>query len=222
MNRVSSVFSPTAWVLFVTMISSSLLEADRLWADEAEGWVSLFDGRSLAGWEASDNAGTWQVQDGCLVASGERSHLFYDGPIGNHDFRNFDLEVEVRTKPHANSGLYFHTVYQESGWPGQGYEVQINNSYTGTGSYRELKKSGSLYGTRNTYKSNVLDGKWFRMRIRVVRNRVCVWVNGLPTVDYLQPQSPYRAIWVDHDAYCRTARSPCRLTIRRAKLLFEK
>ncbi len=194
MNRVASVCSRTAFILFVTMILGSMFGIDRIRAEGADGWIALFDGRSLAGWKASENTGAWQVQDGCLVACGERSHLFYDGPIANHDFRNFDLEMQVRTKPRANSGVYFHTNFQPSGWPEQGYEVQINNSYTGTGNYRELKKSGSLYGVRNTYKSNVLDGEWFRLRIRVVQNRVCVWLNEVPTVDYLQPDRPYRSI----------------------------
>ncbi len=150
-------------------------------------WVSLFDGRSLAGWQAAEHSASWQVKEGILTAQGERSHLFYAGPVGNHDFKNFELEVEAKTSPGANSGVYFHTEYQESGWPAKGYEVQINNSHRGTGTYREWKRTGSLYGVRNIYKSCAADDQWFRIRIAVMGNRIRVWVNDNLTVDYLEP-----------------------------------
>jgi hypothetical protein len=162
-------------------------------AEEPDGeWVALFDGSSLKGWRAAEHPETWRVEDGCLTADGPRSHLFYQGPVGDHDFRNFELEVEVMTEPGANSGVYFHTQYQESGWPDMGYEVQINNSHRDSGNYRELKRTGSLYGVRNLYQSFVPDNTWFRIHIRVVGNRICVWVNDLPAVDYLEPEQPYR------------------------------
>ena len=117
----------------------------------------MFDGRSLAGWRASEHAETWRVEEGQLIAKGPRSHLFYAGPVGNSDFRNFELEAEFQTGDQANSGIYFHTEYQESGWPDKGYEVQINNTFPGVGEYRELKKTGSLYAIRNIYHSGVTD-----------------------------------------------------------------
>ncbi len=161
-------------------------------AQEEAGWLQLFDGRGLEGWKASEHAATWRVEDGCLVADGQRSHLFYLGPVGNHDFRNFELTAEVRTEKNCNSGIYFHTQYQESGWPEKGYEVQINNSYLGAGKYTELKRTGSLYSVRNIYESPVTDGQWFTVRICVTGSRVRVWVNGVQTVDYLEPVAPAR------------------------------
>lgn len=159
----------------------------------ADGFVPLFDGETLDGWRASEQAQTWRVEDGCLVAHGPRSHLFYQGPVGDHDFRNFDLIVEAKTAPGANSGVYFHTAWQDSGWPRQGYEVQICNANRDDGgAYRELKRTGSLYGVRNIYKASAADGEWFTLRIRVMGNRVRIWINGHPTVDYLEPDEPIR------------------------------
>ena len=97
------------------------------------GWVELFDGKSLAGWKASENKGSWKVSEGRLAADGGRSHLFYDGPANQAMFRNFELEVEALARPRCNSGVYFHTAYQESGFPVQGFEIQINNHGTGRG-----------------------------------------------------------------------------------------
>jgi len=62
-------------------------------------WISLFDGKTLNGWKASENKGTWQVEDGALVSKGPRSLLFYVGKVNNHNFKNFELMAEVKTTP---------------------------------------------------------------------------------------------------------------------------
>ncbi len=184
-NRVSCLLLA---FLATAIASSTIVPA----SEPDEGWVPLFDGRTLTGWRASEHNRTWRVEDGCLVAHGQRSHLFYEGPVGEHDFRDFELRAEVRTEADCNAGIYFHTQYQQSGWPKAGYEVQINNTYTGVAKYRELKRTGSLYAVRNIYRPCVRDGEWFHVRVRVTGNRICIWVNGQPTVDYVQPEQPSR------------------------------
>ncbi|UCF16694.1 MAG: DUF1080 domain-containing protein, partial [Phycisphaerales bacterium] len=59
------------------------------------GWVSLFDGKTLNGWKASENADSFSVRNGVIVASGPPSHLFYIGPIENAIFTDFELMVDV-------------------------------------------------------------------------------------------------------------------------------
>ena len=179
-------------ILILTVSTEALGQTSVAPSTSEDDWISLFDGRSLNGWKPSEHRETWQVTDGCLVAHGERSHLFYDGSVANHDFRNFELEVDVRTQQLANSGVFFHTQFQQTGWPQRGYEIQINNTHQGTGDYRELKRTGSLYAVRNIYKSCLADNQWFRLRLSVVGNRIRIWVNDLPTVDYLQPSRPDR------------------------------
>lgn len=151
-------------------------------------WVELFDGQTLSGWKASENPGTFSVKDGAIVAQGPRAHLFYTGPEMGAGFRNFEFSAEVKAAAGANSGIYFHTAWQETDWPNQGFEVQINNSARRHGDYLELKKTGSLYGIRNIYKQLVADDAWFRMRITVRANRVQIRVDDFFLVDYVQPQ----------------------------------
>src|SRR3990172_3589228 len=159
-------------------------------AAEGDGWISLFDGKSLRGWKASDDPRSFKVVDGLIIANGPRSHLFYVGDKPKADFKNFELEAEVLTRPGANSGIYFHTQYQRTGWPEKGFEVQINNTYQGEGDFRELKKTGSLYGIRNQYKTVVRDNEWFRMRIRVEGKQISVWVNDWLLVGVVEPKPP--------------------------------
>ena len=44
-------------------------------------WISLFDGKSLDGWKASENPETFSVEDGMIVVHGPRAHLFYVGDV---------------------------------------------------------------------------------------------------------------------------------------------
>src|SRR5262245_20496187 len=83
------------FALAVLMGSGSKIHAD--------DWVSLFDGKSLSGWKASENQATFTVKDGAIVVFGPRSHLFYVGPVANHNFKNFEFKADVMTTPGSNS-----------------------------------------------------------------------------------------------------------------------
>jgi hypothetical protein len=156
-------------------------------ADE-DRWLSLFDGRTLAGWKAAtESPASFRVEDGAIACAGPRSHLFYVGPDGQAAFENFELSVEVRARAGANSGVYFHTAYQEQGWPSQGFEVQVDNSQKQHGDYLEMKMTGSLYGIRNVYKALAKDDEWFTMNVLVRRPRIEVRVKGALVVDWIEP-----------------------------------
>jgi histidinol phosphatase-like PHP family hydrolase len=150
-----------------------------------EGWVELFNGRDMTGWRPQTGPGSWRVEGGLLKADGPRCHLFYDGRVRGADFKNFEMEVEVMTRPSCNSGVYFHTRWQETGWPNKGCEVQVNNTQA-----RERKKTASLYNLRNTYKQYVPDNEWFKLHITVRGKRVRVRLNDMLVVDYLEPTPP--------------------------------
>jgi Domain of Unknown Function (DUF1080) len=156
----------------------------------AEEWIELFDGHSLKDWRPSENKNSWKVVAGTLAANGPRSHLFYTGPVQGADFRNFELAVELTTKPQCNSGIYFHTAYQETGFPEKGFEIQINNTALGDGGYRERKKTGSLYGLRNMYKQLVPDEKPFQVHVTVRGKNVQIRLNRQLLVDYVEPTPP--------------------------------
>lgn len=151
-----------------------------------DGWVSLFDGKTLDGWKVGENAATFSVVDGVLQVFGPRAHLYYDGPVNNHSFTNFEWKADVMTFPNANSGMYFHTEYQEGGWPARGYEVQVNNSHTDT------IRTGSLYNIVNVTTPPAKDHEWFTQHIVVRGKRVTISVNGRQLVDYTEPDNVER------------------------------
>ncbi len=147
--------------------------------------LSLFDDRSLKGWKAAGHPSTFRISDGKIAVRGERSQLFYAGPLHNADFRNFEFSAEARTEPGANSGICFHIAPEK---PRAGFEVRINNS-----DKADNRKTGSLYGVRNVYQPLVNDGEWFSLNIQVRGTQVLVHVNNIPVVDYVQPDRPFQA-----------------------------
>jgi hypothetical protein len=169
---------------------ASLAAAPAALRGAGEQWMPLFDGKSLGGWTASEHRDSWKVVDGMLAGDGPRSHLFYTGPLRGAEFKNFELRAEVLTRPQANSGLYFHTRFQPSGFPEQGFEVQVNNTALGEGTYRERKKTGSLYGVRNVYKAFARDNEWFWLHVTVRGKQVQVRLNDMLLVDYIEPDPP--------------------------------
>jgi hypothetical protein len=147
----------------------------------AQQWVSLFNGKSLDDWKVGNNASTFSVDSGMIKVNGNTAHLFYEGAVNSHNFKNFEFKADVMTKPHSNSGIYFHTQFQDSSWPQIGYEVQVNNSHT------DWRRTGSLYGIDDVKEVIAPDNVWFTEYIKVVGNRVIVKINDKTVVDYTQP-----------------------------------
>ena len=182
--------------LLITLIASASFVAA---ADD--GFVSLFNGRDLSGWKSNEEKpGCFSVEDGAIKVSNGRAHLFYVGESGTPEFRNFEFKAKVKTLPQANSGIYFHTQYQATGWPGVGFEAQVNSTQ------RDPKKTGSLYGVVNVIvladgqeipagsldnivreRAPSTDGEWFDYFIKVNGSRITIKVNGQTTVDWTQP-----------------------------------
>ena len=161
----------------LVLISLSSLKDD----SQKKGWVKLFDGKSLEGWQVGENAGTFTVEDGAIVVFGPRAHLFYVGPVKDHNFKNFEYKATLMTKPGANSGMYIHTEYQEGGWPSKGYEIQVNNSHT------DWRRTGSVYGIQDVKEAPAKDDKWFTQHIIVNGNKITVKVDGKTINEYTVP-----------------------------------
>lgn len=172
-------FSISLLLAGILMLTSGLRSVHAQ-SKNQDGWISLFNGKTLDGWKAS-HPETFKVENGSIVTDGPKSHLYYVGPIGNHDFKNFEFKIDVMTKPGANSGVYFHTKYQASGFPDSGFEVQINNSHS------DWKRTGSLYDIVDFGHNYVKDNEWFTMYIKVYGRNVQVKLNHDEVINWTQP-----------------------------------
>ena len=171
-------------IITVATVGLSLFTACNLLpgggSGDAAGWVDLFDGKTMDGWKkAAENENSWRLEDGLLVSNGNRCHLFYVGDP--EPFVDFELEVVVMTRPNSNSGVYFHTQYQEKGWPKYGFEMQVNNTF------KDPQKTAGLYGVFKVLDAPAKDNEWFTILLRVEGKRVTVDVDGKQIVDYTEP-----------------------------------
>ena len=148
------------------------------------GWTSMFNGKDLVGWKSNEETpGVFTVTpEGTLKISGGRAHIFYVGPQGNVEFKNFEFKAKVMTTPGANSGIYFHTQFEPKGWPSKGFECQVNTSHT------DPKRTGGLYAVKDVMNdAPSKDGEWFDYAIKVEGQHITLSINGKVTADWTEP-----------------------------------
>jgi len=177
-------FRITLIAILTSLASGLYVHAEEAPKPDKDGWYSLFNGKDLDGWKVSkENAESFKVEDGHIVANGEPAHLYYDGPVNKGKFKNFEWKCEIMTKPKANSGMYFHTKYQPSGWPSNGIEVQVNNSHS------DPRRTASIYRIKDVMNdAPAKDDEWFTQDVIVKDNKVTVKVNDKVVSEWTQPK----------------------------------
>lgn len=127
-------------------------------AQEA-AWVSLFDGKSMDGWEMVEQVGKvgshWEVKDGEIQGSGTQSMLVYTPK----SFKNFRYRCEVKINDLGNSGVYFRATRKPTF--SDGYEAQVDSTH------KDPIRTGSLYGMCHVYERLVEPDTWFQYEIEV-------------------------------------------------------
>lgn len=195
----------TALLAIVVAVATATVGAEGVRGEEAkadgEGWKTIFDGKSMDGWKINENSKSWKLENGALVANGPRSHAFYVGD--EKPFVNFELKVEVMTKPGSNGGIFFHTKYQEEGWPKQGYETQVNNTYK-----PDPQKTAGLYNTVKVLEPAAKDGVWWTQHIIVTGKKIVVKVDDKTVVDYTEPAEVAGPVKLSSGTFALQAHDP--------------
>ncbi len=169
------------------LLSLPSFAAHHLAGEGEDGWVTIFDGKTFDGWKKSkEKPESFVIKDGLLSTIDGRSHLFYTGGKNKGDFKNFELQMDVKAGPNSNGGIYIHTEYQAEGWPAKGYEAQVNNTH------KDWRKTGGLYAIVDVKKAPAKDDEWFHYYIKVDGKRIVIKINGKTTVDYTEPDDVER------------------------------
>lgn len=144
-------------------------------AEWSDGWIRLFDGQTLFGWQAGSDA-DWQVEDGAIVVrAGEKGLL-----CTSAEFSDYVLRVEFRADAGTNSGIFLRTPLRPTDPTSDCYELNIapaDNPFP----------TGSLVG-REKVTIDTQDDGWRQFEVTVDGARVTVMLDDHQVLDYTDPQ----------------------------------
>ena len=156
--------------------------------------ISLFDGKTLAGWKTVDPADSkrWFVADS-TIRSGDgkekipaNTYLYTTKEYADFEFRClFKLSGDAKTGL-INSGIQYRSVVE--GDKMVGYQADIGNGYWGD-IYDEHRRGKLLGGDLKTLKYVLKEDGWNSYIIRCKGNRHELYINGVKTADYLEKDS---------------------------------
>jgi hypothetical protein len=154
----------------------------------AEGdWISLFDGKTLAGWEQKNGLAHYDAKDGMIVGTSvpNSPNSFL---CTKKNYGDFELEFEVKVDKELNSGVQIRSAskadYQN--YRVHGYQVEIAVGGFSGGIYDEARRGKFLntpQNPSNEIKGLLKENAWNQYRVVCKGNRIQVWVNGVQVTD---------------------------------------
>jgi hypothetical protein len=155
----------------------------------AAGPKSLFDGKTLAGWEG-DTEKTWRVEDGAIVGGS------LDAVVPRNEFlcttKSYgDFELKVKFKllgdpAKANAGVQFRTKRIPNHHEVIGYQADVGQQYWGALYDESRRKRILAQPPKEVLDKIVKQGEWNDYVIRCDGPRIRLWLNGTLTVDYTE------------------------------------
>jgi hypothetical protein len=160
-------------------------------AEPEVGFRPLFDGKSLAGWEGDETV--FRVQDGAIVAGSLDERIEHNHFLCTKErFGDFELRLKAKLVGKGeNAGVQFRSERIKDHFEVIGYQCDMG---TGQGKsiwgalYDESRRRKFLaQGDERKLAEAVKAGDWNDLVIRCEGPRIGIWVNGLQTVDYTEP-----------------------------------
>lgn len=181
----------TAFALIIGLLWSSISAAADKTTNES---VSLFDGKTLAGWEG--DAKWWSVQDDALTGGSSTEKVPHNYFLATEkSFHNFDLTLKIKVTGDAatgmiNSGVQIRSVRVPGSTEMSGYQVDAGDGWWGK-MYDESRRNKVIAESADLKAVNaaVKNGDWNEYRILAEGPRIQSWVNGVPALDYTEADS---------------------------------
>lgn len=153
--------------IFLLLITCSVTSSARA------QWVSLFNGKNLDGWTVHGTE-KWYVQNGYLVCeSGPDKQYGYLST--DKYYKNFELTLQFKQEADGNSGVFFRSAID--GTKISGWQVEVAPKGLHTGGIYESYGRGWLRKPNPLHERYLKEGKWNKLRIRVVGDQVTTWLN---------------------------------------------
>lgn len=178
MHHLSSLFLALGALTLSAV--TPLCAADNTLTPEqkAEGWVALFDGKTLDGWSVKSGFATYEVEDGAIVGT-TASNSPNSFLTSAKSFGDFDLTLDVKLDDSGlNSGLQVRSKLKGEQHGGRLYGPQVEICPGVAGYiYGESTKYGWLSQERKPHKLFPLQ-QWVPFRVRAVGPKIETWIGG--------------------------------------------
>jgi hypothetical protein len=149
--------------------------------------VILFDGKSLAGWEGDANV--FRLEQGAVVGGSLRERVEHnDFLCTKQEFSDFELRVTFKLLGNgANAGIQFRSRRVPGHFEVSGYQADMGGPYWGC-LYDESRRNKVLARPMDpeALRRAIRHDDWNEYRIRAEGRRIQLWINDVPTVDYLE------------------------------------
>lgn len=153
--------------------------------------VSLFDGKTLAGWKTivpADQA-LWKVVDGKITGGNDADKVKSNSYLCTEkEFENFELRFLFRLSGDPATGMINSGVQYRSTIKGGdiiGYQADIGNGYWGD-IYDEHRRGQLVAGDLSVLPKLLKEDGWNSYIVRVIGNRHELYINGVKTADYIE------------------------------------
>lgn len=153
---------------------------------KADGFVSLFNGKNLKGWDRHAGTAVYTVEDGCIVgrtSEGSANSFLCTA----RKFGDFELTFQVKVDDALNSGVQIRSRVNPDTGRVQGPQVEIATNGTAGFIYGEGLSTGWLSGKaemdRPEAKAAFKKGEWNSYRVVARGSSIKTWVNNVPVAD---------------------------------------
>ena len=141
-------------------------------AQSDPGWISLFDGETLANWDRIGTA-NWRLENGTVVADDGKGFL-----VSKDAYKDFDLRVEFWIEAKTNSGVFIRCTNPEQVGGKTAYEVNIWDTRP-----EQKYGTGAIVGVAAVDPMPHAAGRWNVYEIFARGDKFFVTLNGQKTVD---------------------------------------
>ena len=185
--KSSSLFQLSARFGFVKAIAAVAIGLAAIPAVSAQsGWISLFNGKNLEGWEQKNGLAHYEAKDGVIVGSSvpNSPNSFL---CTKKNYSDFELEFEVKLDKELNSGVQIRSASTSSYQNGRvhGYQVEIAVDGFSGGIYDEARRAKFLNaeGPTEQVRKLLKENEWNQYRVICQGNHIQAWVNGVKVTD---------------------------------------
>lgn len=154
------------------------------------GFVALFDGKTLDGWEG--NLEHFRIEKAAIVAGSlEKNIPNNEFLCTKQSYGDFELRLEVKLQGEGNNaGVQFRSARVPGDHEVSGYQCDVGEAWgrpVWGGLYDESRRNKMLVeGPADQLPKWVKEGEWNELWIRAIGDKIALFVNGHPTVEYTE------------------------------------